>query len=588
MGLNPFPGNRPCRPCPDTHDDLVDKNLGQAYKTVRFVYDNWETLEKNYDLLIKLPEAIWTFDPDDYATALQGQKADAAIPSAEKGEANGVATLDATKKIPKAQLPDITAADVGAVDLVSDQTVGGYKTWTSQHSWKLSATGQITYGQPGGDSTGISLFYGPDSSRRRSDIRARAADILIGCANTNESQPTYYLSIAHGNVKPNVDGVMSLGLASNSWTNVFAKELTVTGDANAKQRSRTALGAVGNIGDEVVAGIKTFTAKPVFNVGARVADDQILDLGSGNAGLRGNGTGSLVLFSAGAGTTPGQVLIRPNGSTATNTQTVFGVDGSITFGGDPTAKTATRTSLGAVGATGDQSIDGLKTFVANNAIRSRAVAAGFWFESTAANTTYGFLVNTDGDRLNVNLRQPNFGAQIATLFQMTQDNFKFGAPLIPFSANTLTVGTATTPFLGVFANQMTFTGSDAQKTSTRTSLGAAAAPGAWTNVSALQNGFVNNSGSFSPAGYRTDGNFVYLRGVINSPSHPTTPTLFTLPTGLRPAARKVLKAIGSFTGIPYGVARVDVNTDGTVFLLQPSGATDTGFLSLDGLFFELT
>ncbi len=42
---------------------------------------------------------------DGKATSAQGAKADAAIPSAEKGALNGVATLDGTGKVPAAQLP---------------------------------------------------------------------------------------------------------------------------------------------------------------------------------------------------------------------------------------------------------------------------------------------------------------------------------------------------------------------------------------------------------------------------------------------------------------------------------------------------
>lgn len=79
MSLNPFPGGR----CPTTNDLLVDRQLGQAYKTVKYVYDNWNVLKLNYDLLVLLPEAVWTFDPTDYATAAQGTLASTAVQPAQ-------------------------------------------------------------------------------------------------------------------------------------------------------------------------------------------------------------------------------------------------------------------------------------------------------------------------------------------------------------------------------------------------------------------------------------------------------------------------------------------------------------------------
>ncbi|MBM9911906.1 MULTISPECIES: tail fiber domain-containing protein [Stenotrophomonas] len=130
-------------------------------------------------------------------------------------------------------------AAIQAVGLAGDETVDGYKTWNSQHTWNLSATGQITYGQPGGSSTGITLFYGAMNARRRTDIRARDVDVLIGCASTNEAQPTQFLSIAHSNVKPNVTNVVSLGLPSNLWTQLFAGNTTISSsDARLKTEPR--------------------------------------------------------------------------------------------------------------------------------------------------------------------------------------------------------------------------------------------------------------------------------------------------------------------------------------------------------------
>lgn len=151
MAIDPFPGGKRCRPH-GLYDNLVDQNLGQAYRVVRYVYDNWDVLQLNYALLVQLPPAVWTFDPTDYATAAQGLKADSAvqpiqvsavgfsgqyadlfnkpvlgtasardtgyfataqqgqlaenaIPASQKGTANGVAPLGSDAKIPALFMP---------------------------------------------------------------------------------------------------------------------------------------------------------------------------------------------------------------------------------------------------------------------------------------------------------------------------------------------------------------------------------------------------------------------------------------------------------------------------------------------------
>lgn len=109
---------------------------------------------------------------------------------------------------------------------------------------------------------------------------------------------------------------------------------------------------------------------------------------------------------------------------------------------------------------GDENIAGAKTYTSNNAIRSLAAGAGFWLESLSA--PYGFMVNTDGTRLNVHLRSPNFGAQVSTLFQFTDSEARTGTSLAPFTANTQTVGTAALPFNQFFAQNTAISASDAR------------------------------------------------------------------------------------------------------------------------------
>jgi hypothetical protein len=216
---------------------------------------------------------------------------------------------------------------------------------------------------------------------------------------------------------------------------------------------------VHSTGAENIGGAKTFTARSIHNLGARIGVDQVLEMGGAGATFRGNGTGSLVIGSAGP-STGGLILLRPQGDqVATNQVTVY-TNGAMDFSGDAASKAQTRASLGVVGNAGDENIGGIKTFTSNNAIRSLAAGAGFWLESLSA--TYGFMVNTDGTRLNVNLRSPNFGAQVSTLFQFTDAGARTGTPLTPFTANTLTVGTAALPFNQFFAQNTAISASDAR------------------------------------------------------------------------------------------------------------------------------
>lgn len=125
-----------------------------------------------------------------------------------------------------------------------------------------------------------------------------------------------------------------------------------------------------------------------------------------------------------------------------------------------TTQAAQRTAIQAVGLSGDENIAGIKTFTANNAIRSLATGAGFWIESLSA--TYGFMVNTDGTRMNINLRSPNFGAQVMTAYQFTDSGIRTGVPFTPFNANTQTVGSSALPFNQFFAQNTTISTSDAR------------------------------------------------------------------------------------------------------------------------------
>lgn len=219
MSLNPFPGGR----CPTTNDLLVDRQLGQAYKTVKYVYDNWDVLKKNYDLLVLLPEAVWTFDPTDYATAVQGQLASTAvqpaqvsavgfsgqyadllnkptlgtastrdtdyfataaqgllaqnaIPNTQKGTANGVTPLGSDAKVPASFLPSYVDDVLEFASLANFPAVGEtgkiYVTLDTNIIYRWSGSAYIEISPSPGSTDAV-----PEGSINRyfTDARAIAA-----------------------------------------------------------------------------------------------------------------------------------------------------------------------------------------------------------------------------------------------------------------------------------------------------------------------------------------------------------------------------------------------------------------------------
>lgn len=201
------------------------------------------------------------------------------------------------------------APDDNVVHRTGDEMIGGAKTYTAIGTWNLSNNGRIIYGEPGGDSAGISLFRGDwaAGTARRSDIRARAGDLLLGCGSApDNSAPVNWVSIGPAHVRPTIPGIFNLGTSGNAWLNAFTAELTITGNDAAKARSRASLGAVGNVGDEDVGGIKTFIASQVrysstapghwFNeIGGNFSLFQVLDGDIMQWQLRNNGFANSVI-----------------------------------------------------------------------------------------------------------------------------------------------------------------------------------------------------------------------------------------------------------------------------------------------------
>lgn len=98
--------------------------------------------------------------------------------------------------------------------------------------------------------------------------------------------------------------------------------------------------------------------------------------------------------------------------------------------------------------------------------------------------------------------------------------------------------------------------------------------GTWVNWGA---------GGFPDAAFWKDPlGFVHLIGAVKSGTSGTT--AFTLPPGFRPPAYMVFPSVKQDGGTT-SIARVDVNTDGTVV---PQTAPATGYIVLNGIYFKLT
>lgn len=102
----------------------------------------------------------------------------------------------------------------------------------------------------------------------------------------------------------------------------------------------------------------------------------------------------------------------------------------------------------------------------------------------------------------------------------------------------------------------------------------------WTTVT-LTNG-TNYSSAYNVSYYKSNGN-VYLRGVLQTYTKATT--LFTLPSGYRPAQTVYLNAVQWSSTTSIGTALLQVNTTGTVQVT--ASASTLAQLSFDGLWFSV-
>lgn len=97
----------------------------------------------------------------------------------------------------------------------------------------------------------------------------------------------------------------------------------------------------------------------------------------------------------------------------------------------------------------------------------------------------------------------------------------------------------------------------------------------------LLNSWTNFGSGYAPAGFYKDGlGRVHLRGTLNTPTLTHPSTIFTLPSGFRPAEHLPFACLAS--GTPYVSVRVDVRSNGDVQLF---GAPSTSWITLNGISF---
>lgn len=365
--------------------------------------------------------------------------------------------------------------------------------------------------------------------------------------------------------------------------------------------------------DQDVGGIKTFTARPVFNIGMRIPVSQQIRFGDGVAAdlgaITANSAGTTIV-AGGAAAGSGGLLLRPTSAASVVGQMVINADGTISVAGQATltggAVVPSAVSL-ILGGTSGAQIQGTTGHlilgqaggasqimffrpkgIGSTANQTTMAYSGVWTFGAEPVFPSGARIQGDNQRLtfgdgtivNASVRATTTNAMVVAAGPGTAGS----TGQIILRPNGDNVSTEQITILGTGA--MTFGISDAAKAATRTSLGAASVPGTWSALPTLQNGFADLGGAFNASGYRRIDNKIELRGVLTSASHSNSPLLFTLPVGFRPAARQIMFSGCSVPGSPFALARIDVETDGKVTMLQPL-STSTDFVVLDNLSFNL-
>lgn len=161
--------------------------------------------------------------------------------------------------------------------------------------------------------------------------------------------------------------------------------------ATTQAAQRTAIQAVGTVGDEDIAGVKNFTQTATFaNFIRLTTTGRRMEWGDGTnvwGAMRASNT-SVFTISAGQSGTPGQIYIRPNGDTVTTAQSIMD--------------------------TASMRIGTILRPVTDNSV-SLGEAAGRWTTVYAANAT----INTSDARLKTSPRQLR-SAEVAAFAQIAR------------------------------------------------------------------------------------------------------------------------------------------------------------------------
>lgn len=108
----------------------------------------------------------------------------------------------------------------------------------------------------------------------------------------------------------------------------------------------------------------------------------------------------------------------------------------------------------------------------------------------------------------------------------------------------------------------------------------------WWRTATMLNGWSNLGGAFSPFGYRKEGSYVQLRGLVRNgtldASGGPTSRIVVLPVSFRPETRVVFAVAAASAGVGDTYGRVDVDVTGEVRAIFGGAA----MMSLDGIRFR--
>lgn len=232
---------------------------------------------------------------------------------------------------------------------------------------------------------------------------------------------------------------------------------------------------VHTMGDESIGGVKTFTGRPVFNIGVRLPVSQQLRFGDGVAAdvgaITANSVGTMIV-AGNAASGSGGLLLRPNNAASVTGQVALNADGSMIFGGLQAAKLATMSSLGAVNDSGAQTIAGNKTFSGASLFTGSITQRTGTIGGVEIQSPTGIpgIVGRNGDPADVNNQYRHdihFGAGFVRMLASTAvgstaplGGWRMDAHFYPVQNNTMSCGTPSNLWTQVCSTNGTINTSD--------------------------------------------------------------------------------------------------------------------------------